>query len=231
VRILFSYKKTLALIFLALLATVSGFSKHKITHKRVLSEENNLYEELQLKEIGLNSTAFKLALKGWNELQTQSKIKTKVLSIMDLSQSSKAKRLYVIDMEKKSLLFNTYAAHGRNSGQEFATSFSNTLNSLKSSLGFYLTEETYKGAHGLSLRLQGIEDGINDIAEQRGIVIHGASYVSETFIHKNGRLGRSHGCPAVAEELCEPIINAIKGGSCFFMYYPDSTYLELSKIL
>ena len=121
-------------------------------------------------------------------------------------------------------MFNTYVAHGRNSGEEFAINFANTINSYKSSLGFYITGNTYQGKHGLSLRLKGIEKGINDDAEKRGIVMHGAKYVSESFIKQCGRLGRSEGCPAVPEELCTPIVNFIKDGSCVFVYYPDKNY-------
>ena len=133
-------------------------------------------------------------------------------------------------MDKKVVLLNTYVAHGRNSGDEFATFFGNQQNSFKSSLGFYVTGNTYKGAHGLSMRLKGVEKGINDGAEQRGIVIHGAPYVSEAFIKQCGRLGRSQGCPAVPQELCREIIGFIKDGSCFYMYYPDKDYLKRSSL-
>ncbi|MBC7488587.1 MAG: murein L,D-transpeptidase catalytic domain family protein [Cytophagaceae bacterium] len=229
-RTLLVSKISLSLFFL-LLFTAPCFSKHDVGIQVCQSEAYTLYNELQLEQLGLNQSVFAKALKGWSELKRQNLLRSNVLSIVDLSQSSNSKRLYVIDMEKKELLFNTYVAHGRNSGQEFALDFSNELNSYKSSLGFYLTDETYQGIHGLSMRLKGMEKGINDIAEQRGIVMHGAPYVSESFIQQNGRLGRSQGCPAVMEELCEPIINSIKGGSCFFMFYPEATYIENSKLL
>ena len=191
-----------------------------------------LYDELQLATLGLSKSIFEQAVAEWNTLSTKEHIeKSNILSIADLSQTSKAKRLYVIDIANKKVLFNTYVAHGRNSGDEFATSFSNKENSYQSSLGFYITTNTYKGAHGLSLRLKGIEKGINDIAENRGIVVHGASYVSESFINSFGRLGRSQGCPAVPMELCSPIINSIKGGSCFFMFYPDKNYYNKTSLI
>jgi hypothetical protein len=125
-------------------------------------------------------------------------------------------------MLKKELLINTLVAHGRNSGEEFAKEFSNLPNSYKSSPGLYITGETYIGKHGLSLQLIGQDKGVNDLAQKRAIVFHGASYVSEAFIRKNGRLGRSQGCPAVSEELSPKVIELIKEGSCVFMYAPNS---------
>lgn len=190
----------------------------------------NLYELLGLSDLGLKREVFNKAVSGWNRVKEQmNPPKSNLLSIADFSQSCNSKRLYVINMEKGELLFNTYVSHGRNSGKEFATSFGNRPESYKSSLGFYLTSSVYKGDAGLSLRLKGLEQGINHFAEQRGIVIHGASYVSENFIKKYGRLGRSQGCPVVPPALCKPIINCIKEGSCVFIFYPDSNYFKRSK--
>jgi len=205
----------------------SSFSKFNSSPKpkNVVGFKVSLYDELKLSEIGLKENIFNNALVGWNNLFKQQLLKnTGLLSIVDLSQSSNSKRLYIIDMDNKIVLFNTYVAHGRNSGDEYAHSFANIPESFKSSLGFYVTGNTYIGAHGLSMRLQGVEKGINDYAEQRSIVMHGAPYVSEAFIRKNGRLGRSQGCPAVSVELCNPIVMSIKSGSCFYMYYPNNTY-------
>lgn len=228
----FSKKRSFVLPFLLLLGSASSFSKLDNNTKSFISQECSLYDELNLSQFGLSEEIFAKALTGWTSLFKKQHIeKPNLLSIADLSQSSNSKRLYVIDMEKRKILFNTYVAHGRNSGEEFALSFSNKPNSYKSSLGFYLTENTYEGAHGLSMKLKGVEKGINDIAEQRGIVVHGAPYVSESFINQFGRLGRSQGCPAVPEELCKPIVNSIKGGSCFFMFYPDSNYFNMSVLL
>lgn len=225
-------KRSFLLPLLLFLAASSTISKHDINDKTVASQECSLYNELQLSQFGLSEDIFAKALTGWYSLFRKQHIKKpNLLSIADLSQSSKSKRLYVIDMEKKKILFNTYVAHGRNSGGEFALSFSNQPSSYKSSLGFYLTENTYYGTHGLSMKLKGVEEGINDIAEQRGIVMHGAHYVSESFINQFGRLGRSQGCPAVPQELCKPIVNYIQGGSCFFMFYPDSNYFRMSTLL
>jgi hypothetical protein len=128
-------------------------------------------------------------------------------------------------------MFNTYVAHGVNSGLEFANRFSNIPSSLQSSLGFYQTWETYTGKHGYSLQLNGLESGINDNASQRAIVIHGAPYVSESFIRSNGYLGRSWGCPAIPEPIVKPLIDRIKNHTCIFIYANDKKYLHQSPIL
>ena len=169
---------------------------------------------------------FRQAMVGYNQLKdAQKPSRDEVLTIIDFSKASNEKRLWVIDLKNKKVLFNTLVAHGRNSGDLYATRFSNQPESHQSSLGFYVTGETYFGKHGLSLRLYGAEKGINDNAAARAIVVHGAEYVSETFIKRTGRLGRSYGCPAVPMETHKAIINQVAGGSCFFIYYPDKGYL------
>jgi len=190
-----------------------------------------VYSCLNLKELGLSEKAFQLALKGWTKLKAKGNISKDILSICDFTQSSNKKRLYVINLATGTLLFNTLVAHGKNTGEEFAHYFSNKPSSLQSSLGFYLTKEAYEGSHGLGLKLTGIEPGFNDRAEERAIVMHGASYVCNDFIDQYGRLGKSWGCPAVPFEVHEQIINTIKDGSCLFIYYPDKAYLAASKLL
>ena len=191
-----------------------------------------VYDQLHLGELGLKEEIFDKALAGLTKAAQKNLLdKTTILSIADMSQSSNCKRLYIIDLEKMEVLFNTYVSHGMRSGEEFASKFGNKPESHRSSLGFFSTGECYKGAHGLSLRLRGLEKGINHNAEQRGIVIHGADYVSESFIRQNGRLGRSQGCPAVPANECEPIVNLIQQGSCFFIFYPDRNYFQKSPIL
>lgn len=190
-----------------------------------------LYAKLNLKELGLSQPAYMLAIKGWQKMKAKGLVSKDIVSICDFSQSSNSKRLYIIDLATGKLLFNTLVAHGRNTGEEFAKFFSNEPSSYKSSLGFYTTKATYNGQHGLSLTLSGQEPGYNSNAESRAIVMHGADYVCNQFACNNGRLGRSLGCPAVSYELSTPIINTIKGGSCLFVYYPDSKYLASSKIL
>lgn len=186
-----------------------------------------VFDELDLESRGLNRAVFDFALKGMQKMMDAKPI----LSIVDMSQPSSKKRLYVIDLMSRKLLFNTYVAHGRNSGQLTAMKFSNTNSSFQSSLGFYQTMGTYQGKHGLSLQLKGLEKGFNDNAFSRAIVMHGADYVCEDFIRNTGRLGRSQGCPAVSNAESKPIIQAIKGGSCLFIYSPDPTYLKKSAFL
>jgi hypothetical protein len=181
----------------------------------------NIYDELGLSKLGLTKAAFDKAVNGWTSLREKMTV-TPMLSIADFTQPSTARRLYIIDMQNHKLLFQTFVAHGKNSGENYATSFSNQPESNKSSPGLYLTGDTYIGKHGLSLQLNGLEQGVNDHALQRAIVIHGADYVNESFIQKFGRLGRSLGCPAVPMELCQPIIEQIKSGSCFFIYAPGN---------
>jgi hypothetical protein len=149
---------------------------------------------------------------------------------VDLSQSSRNKRFYIVDMKSDSLTWNTYVAHGKSSGVDMAKNFSNNLNSNKSSLGFYLTKSTYKGKHGLSLRIDGLEDGFNDNAEARGVVVHGASYVNADRSNSD-YMGRSQGCPALPEDEYAEVIDIIKDGSVLFVYGADDNYLQSSSLL
>jgi hypothetical protein len=164
--------------------------------------------------------SFAQALSGFYKLKEEGKIKKDIVTLIDFSLPSSAKRLWVIDLVSKTILFQSLVAHGRNTGEEFADSFSNAAQSFKSSLGFYSTGEVYNGKHGLSLRLDGLEKGINDNARNRGVVIHAANYVSASFIKNNKRLGRSEGCPALPVSLSKEIISAIKDKSCLFIYHP-----------
>ena len=194
---------------------------------------NEIFSAINLTETGLTREIFDLAIKGWEKLSLSGKLLNRdIVTIADYSQSSNKKRLYVIDLKNRKLLFNTYVAHGRNTGDEFARSFSNKEGSLKSSLGFYVTENPVMGSHtGFSLMINGVEKGINDNAEKRAIIVHAADYATEGFIHKYGRLGRSLGCPALPPELNKLIIDAIKGGTCLFLYNPDKNYLSSSSML
>lgn len=193
---------------------------------------DSLYAQMQLEEKGLSRSVFFEAYKGYEYLLSAGKLqKQGFLTICDYSQPSNKKRLYVIDVDKVKLLFNTYVSHGRNSGNDFATSFSNRNNSHKTSLGFMLTAETYNGDNGYSLRLDGLENGFNDNVRTRAIVMHGSNYVSGQRASKGTMMGRSYGCPAVPAREVKSIINTIKGGSCFYSYYPDKTYAAASKIL
>ncbi|ULQ58112.1 murein L,D-transpeptidase catalytic domain family protein [Flavihumibacter rivuli] len=192
----------------------------------------NLYDSLQLDAIGLSLQAFEQALTGWEKLRHKGILNNEhILTIADFSQPSTQKRLYVIDIKRMQILFNTYVAHGRNSGKEQAVSYSNRPSSNQSSPGFYLTEHTYYGSNGYSLKLEGLEKGINDNADKRAIVMHGADYVSESLIRSQGYLGRSQGCPAIPVKLTRPIINTIKEGSCLFIYSPATYYAERSNLI
>lgn len=175
--------------------------------------------------------SFSKAYEGFYLLKEKGLIQKDYLTIVDFSLSSKSKRLWVIDMDENKIVFNSLVAHGKNSGADFATSFSNNNESNKSSLGFFATAETYNGQHGLSLKLDGLEKGINDKARARSIVIHGADYVSANFIKAHNRLGRSQGCPALPMELSKKIIQTIKDKSCFFIYHPSSDYIRSSKLV
>lgn len=193
---------------------------------------DSLYSEIGLEAKGLSRDVFFAACKGYEYMIANNLLtKSGLITICDFSQRSDKKRLYVFDLDAGRLLFNTYVSHGRNSGNDFATSFSNRNESHKSCLGFLRTAETYFGDNGYSLRLDGIENGFNDNARERAIVMHGSKYVNGSRASAGSMMGRSFGCPAVPASEAKMIINCIKGGSCFFNYYPDKTYAHSSKIL
>lgn len=192
----------------------------------------SVYDSLKLNTLGLSKKAFDNAIKGFNHLVAMGKLENEnILSIVDFSLPSSKKRLFVIDVKNFKILFNTYVAHGRNSGKEFANEFSNEPESFKSSLGFFVTKDTYNGSHGFSLHLEGEEKGINDNAYSRAIVMHSAPYVNESVVKSQGFIGRSLGCPALPAKLYKPIIEKIKNGSCLFLYSPNEKYLSHSRLL
>ena len=207
-------------------------SVHWLEKDSLANVPSQLYSSLHLQSLGLSKEAFDYAMQGYQNLIDQNKIaRQQYLTICDFSQASSQKRLYIINLTDNKIVFNTYVAHGRNSGEVYANSFSNTPESLQSSLGFYATSNTYLGAHGLSLRLNGLESGINDNALERGIVIHGADYVDAARAKNGVFMGRSYGCPAVPQKESAAIINTIKNGTCLFIYHPTNKYLQISKIL
>lgn len=202
----------------------------RVLTSEVISENRSVYDSLHLSLIGLSKEAYEYAKQGLEYLiEKGEKLSSTVISIIDFSLPSNKKRLFIIDLENYRLLFNTYVAHGRNTGREWATSFSNQSQSYKSSPGFYKTAETYQGKNGYSLKLEGLERGINDNAYDRGIVIHGAEYVSQSLANVQGYIGRSQGCPAVPVQESRPIINTIKDGSVVFIYHPS--YISRSSLL
>jgi hypothetical protein len=202
-----------------------------ISPETELTSTVDLYETLNLQSLKLTRQAFDFALKGYNKLKASGKVKSNLLTIVDFSQPSTNKRMYVIDVNAGKLVLQSVVAHGRNSGALMANSFSNEAESYKSSLGFYVTSETYQGKHGLSLRLDGLESNINDNARARAVVVHGADYAEEGFYKSTGYLGRSFGCPAVPTKDAKKIINTIKNGSCLFLYSPDKKYVGQSKMI
>jgi L,D-transpeptidase catalytic domain len=190
-----------------------------------------IYKSLNSNQCELpNIESFKEALKGFYLLKEKGLIQKDILTLVDFSLSSNVKRLWVIDMATNTILYNSLVAHGRNTGEEFANSFSNANSSFKSSLGFYATGEIYNGKHGMSLKLDGLERGVNNNARERGVVIHSADYVSNSFIKSNKRLGRSQGCPAIPAEALKGIVNTIKNKSCLFIYHPSRSFKTISAL-
>jgi hypothetical protein len=185
-----------------------------------------LYTTLGLEEQGLSYPVFEKAYTGYLNLQASDKARSdaSILSIADFSLSSKKKRLWIVDLDKGALLMNTWVSHGRGSGGDMATDFSNTVNSHQSSLGFYVTGEVYYGKHGRSLRLDGMDKGFNSRARERAIVVHGASYVSAQAIKSLNRLGLSHGCPAVPLELTDQIIDIVKDKTVLYVHAEEPDY-------
>lgn len=187
-----------------------------------------LYHECRLDSM-LSDKVFRLAIAGFDKIEGLRN--RKIITIIDYSKPSVTERLFVIDLASKSVLYRSLVAHGKNSGENEALSFSNDDGSLKSCLGFFITSSTYKGKNGYSLRLDGIEKGINDNARQRAIVIHGAAYVSNSYISLYGRPGRSWGCPVLPLSVSKEIIDTISDGSCLFIYGDDPSYLKTSAIV
>lgn len=204
-------------------SNLSTFDKLVLSEYLDLDEKNFMKPEME---------SFKAAFKGYHKLKEEGKITKDILTIIDFTKSSTERRMWVIDMKNQTILHQTVVSHGRNSGKEYANDFSNTPESFKSSLGFYATAETYFGQHGLSLRLDGLEAGINSNARARDIVIHAADYANERMGKNQGYLGRSLGCPALPNEVAHKIINLIKDESCLFIYHADKKdYLAKSKLL
>jgi hypothetical protein len=193
---------------------------------------DSIYNRLNLQSYNLKRNIFFAAYKGYEYLQSKGILQnSNYLTICDYSQSSGAKRLYVIDLSTCRLVFNTYVSHGKKSGNEFATSFSNIDNSKKSSLGFMVTGSIYYGRAGYSMHLSGMEEGFNDHVFRRGIVMHGSHYVNAERADEDMEMGRSFGCPAVPKAEYRAIINLIKNGSCFYAAAEDSYYLNNSRII
>ncbi|MBA0884527.1 murein L,D-transpeptidase catalytic domain family protein [Flavobacterium undicola] len=237
------YKRFVFFLLLAFLLMSANVFFSKANTKTVVLKSNVLKvnEGLNAEEVysNLHSAnfslpkleSFKEALNGFYKLKNQGLVSRNIITLIDFSLSANTKRLWVIDLDTDTILLHSLVAHGRNTGDEYANSFSNAPESYKSSLGFYVTGEVYNGKHGKSLKLDGLEKGINDNARDRAVVVHGADYVSSSFIQNNKRLGRSLGCPAIPIEITNELISTIKGKSCLFIYYPSDSYKRSSKLI
>lgn len=196
------------------------------------TETENVYNEFSSKNSSMPSmSVFEKAMNGYAKLQEKGLVKNQLLTVVDFGLSSKKKRMWIMDMTTKLVIFHTYVSHGKNTGAEFATNFSNTVNSLQSSLGFYVTGETYHGKNGLSLFIDGQEKGFNSNARKRYVVIHGADYAEPSFIDRIGYLGRSYGCPAVPNTIAKDLIETIKGESVVYIHKEDKNYLQKSTLI
>ncbi len=191
-----------------------------------------LYIDIKGSEHNLDFKAFRYAYIGYQNMKLKNKLNEKrLLSIIDFTKDSDKKRFYTIDLEAKKILYYTYVAHGKKTGMSSSTYFSNENESHKSSLGFYITGKTYNGDAGFSLKLYGDERNYNSNAYKRGIVIHTADYMNEDFFQKNGRYGRSLGCPVLPTDIYKQVIETIKEGTMVFAYYTNKRYLASSKYL
>jgi hypothetical protein len=201
-------------------ATIPSDSWLDKTTKAILSHADNIDPEV-----------LKVSLTAYQKARQEGLDEKEVLTIIDYSKPSSERRLWVIDLKTGNVLFNTWVAHGKNSGEKDSISFSNSPQSLKSSIGVYLTDETYTGHNGYSLRVQGLEPGFNNNALKRSIVFHGAAYVGEDIARNRGMVGRSWGCMAVAFNTIKPLVNAIKDKTLVVAYYPDKNWLKHSVFL
>jgi len=208
-----------------------GLKSNSVVKGSVKNRIDEVYNKIDFgKGAVLSKEVFAKAYHGFLNLKDANKLSDEqsILSVCDFSLSANTKRLWVIDLDKNKVIFHSLVAHGQGTGEEFAVNFSNRENSHQSSYGFYVTEGTYNGDNGYSLKLHGMDKGYNDNAYSRAIVMHGADYVCDSYIKSNQRLGRSWGCPAVPRALAKPIIDKIKDKTCLFIYYPNKNYFASS---
>lgn len=211
----------------------TGLSKERqLALKKAELNIKELYNELNAAQYDLSFTAFRHAYIGYQTMKKQHRLNNKELfSIIDFTKDCNSKRFYTIDLEKMKIVYYTYVAHGKKSGERMATSFSDAVESNKSSIGFYITGNTYNGGNGYSLMLHGDEKGYNSNLAKRSVVVHAADYANEDYIARNGRMGRSLGCPALPENIYKQVIETIKEKTMIFAYYNDAKYLKTSKYL
>ncbi len=216
---------TLLLFFLPPLAVYRSTGSEAA--RPTVSVCEQLYGDLALSG-KVDYTIFERAWAGYRRIDGRKK---EMLTLIDFTKPSTDKRLYVIDIRDRKILFETHVAHGQGSGENYATSFSNRTGSHQSSLGFYLTENTYIGSNGYSLVIDGLEPGINDNARSRAVVVHGAAYAEPSIAAAQGRLGRSWGCPALPASVNRAVIDAIKNGSVLYIHADDPNYVAQSSFL
>ena len=229
-----SSSRTLIILILTFVISLNihahAWEKDSVAISNYENIAKSIYHSLGNNDLSLE--AFSFAYLGYKQLLLKDVLEKKnILTIIDFNKSSKEERLFIIDLQKRIIIHESLVAHGKNSGWDIPKSFSNAANSHQSSLGFYVTGETYMGKHGLSLKLDGLEKGINDNARKRHIVIHSADYVSDSFIHQVGRLGRSFGCPSLPSENYNEIIDLIKERSVIFIYSKQKEYFNKSAFL
>lgn len=218
-------------VFLCVSSAEAGGRDSQTQRKPAPPSVDELSRVIPAKSTGLRREVLDLALRAYQCGRARGQIERSRLTIIDYSLPSTQKRLWVIDLDRRRLLFNELVAHGRESGENTAISFSNSLGSHKSSLGLFRADETYMGRHGYSLNLAGLEPGINDRALERRVVVHGADYVAPEFVARHGRLGRSYGCPALDRRVSRRVIDEIKDGGAVFAFYPDRNWLDRSSYL
>lgn len=199
-------------------------SKTEVVSNDVKTQVSHLSQ----KAPSLNKNVLKMALLAYKKAHNNGAVKKPVLTVIDYTLPSWKQRMWIFNLKTEQLLYYTHVAHGKNSGMDVPHHFSNQTSSKATSLGTYVTRDTYFGSKGYSLNLQGLEKGFNDNAYNRRVVVHGAWYMEPSFIQKTGRAGRSWGCPSIAKTIAKPVINLIKGGSVLFAYYPDHKYLSKS---
>ncbi len=244
-----TYKILTRIVFLTVFFSFTTTDGHNHNTSEILAGPESI-SELSIKSVSLEEEitqlyavfvennpsvpsliSFKNGMIGYNKLEDKNLIDKQILTIIDFSLSSKKQRMWVMDMSENKILYHTVVSHGKNTGREFATQFSNKKNSLQSSLGFFITGETYFGKNGLSLFIDGMEKQFNSNARQRYVVIHGAAYANPSAIKNLGRLGRSYGCPALPTAISQEIINLIKDKSVLYIYSKDAAYAKNSKMI
>ena len=227
-------KKTFFFLILFVLLSFSKiFTTNNYVKNPISYRKSNIisYNTLDANNFKLpTEESFLKASQGFYLWKSKGFFKKDFMTIIDFSLSSSVKRMWIIDMNQNKIVMNSLVAHGKNSGKDYSNNFSNKNQYNKSSLCFFVTGEVYQGKHGLSLKLDGLERGVNDNARSRAVVVHGADYVSETFIKNHNRLGRSQGCPAVPVDLSNKIIDIIKEKSCLFIYYPSKNTIQSVKL-